>query len=149
MYKVCCSILLAACCLSGQTARVTAPPAPQAIEKLNLVLMALKTANAPSDTLTQQLADSMMALAISDRQPLRSDVEGFASEFTRALVGKGFNNDQAAVLQQCLLDIVRGTGISNFSAAQRLRETLAALRVDNLKTDAITSRFLTIGEAVR
>jgi len=149
MYKACCCVLLASWGLSAQTARVTAPPTPQAIEKLNATLMALRNAGVPSEPLSQQLADSMMALAQRDHQPARQDVTGFTDEFTRVLVGKKFNNDQAAVLQQCLMDVVRGTGISNFSLAQRLRETLTALRVDDLKTDLVTRRFLAIAEAVR
>jgi len=149
MYRACCCVLLAAWALSGQTTRGTAAPSPQTIDKLNSAMAALKTAKAPSDVLGRQLADSMMALAIGDRQPVPSDVEGFTSEFTRALAGRGFNNDQGAVLQQCLLDIVRGTGTSNLSVAQHLRETLTALRVDNPATDAVIKRFLAIGEAVR
>jgi hypothetical protein len=156
MYKACCLILLASVGFNGQTARdgdsagyVTVPATPQAIEHLHATLMALKYARAPSDSLSQQLADSMMALTLDQRQPSRSEVAEFTGEFTRALVGSGFNNDQAAALQQCLVDLLRGEGITNYELAQRLRGTLAELRVDDVKTEMIIRRFLVIGEAVR
>jgi hypothetical protein len=145
MFKACCCVLLAGWGLTAQTAPVTA----QAIEKLNSTLRAIGNAGAPSESLSRQLADSMMALALRDRRPARPDVIGFTNEFTRVLIGRKFDDDQAAVLQQCLTDVVRGTGISNFALARRLRETLTALRVDDLKTDLVTRRFLAIAEAVR
>lgn len=145
MYKIWCCILLASCCLSGQTA----PPSQQNIDKLKAALSALNTTNTSSALLSRQLADSMMGLAFTEHQPVRSVVESFSDEFADALAGKRVDNNREAVLQQCLMDILRGTGISNFSVAQHLRETLKSLRVDDLKAGVITRQLLTIGEAVR
>ena len=142
MYKACCCILLAGLSLCGQT--------PQATVQLNPTLtMALVNAGVPGDVWSQRLADGMMALASDGRRPTRSEVSDFTSALTGVLAGKRIDNAQIAILQQCLVDVLRRAGVSNFALARQLRETLTALHVDDPKADLITRRFLVIGEAVR
>jgi hypothetical protein len=72
---------------------------------------------------SQQLADSMLPLVVREREPTVPQVTDFASEFARALVGRTLSNEQVVALQQCIVDMLRGQGISNFALAKRLQET--------------------------
>jgi hypothetical protein len=86
---------------------------------------------------------------VREHEPTVPQVTDFTSEITRALVGRALSIEQVVALQQCILDMMRGAGISNFALAQRLLETLTVLKVNDQKTGLIVRRFLTIGEAVR
>ena len=149
MFKALCCILLTGYGLTGQTAHPAAPPASQSILKLDSTLTALKNASAPPGSLSRQLAEIMMTLAVPDSQPARSEVVGFTDEFTRALAGTRFSNDQMAALRQCLVDVMHTAGTSNFALARRLQDILTAIRVDDRKASLVIRRFLAIREAVR
>ena len=153
MYKPCFCLLLASLGISGQynnsSAHFTEPASSQSVEKVKTALLAMSKIDLPIDLLSQQLADSMLPLVVREHEPTVPQVKSFTSEMTRALVGIALNNEQAVALQQCIVDMLRGTGISNFALAQRLQQTLTALQVNDTKTDLIIRRFLTIGAAVR
>lgn len=116
--------------------------------KLKSILMALKYSSAVQASLAQQLRDEMMALADSNRKPLRATVSVFADEFTDTLFGKDLSNAQVSELQSSITDMLRGSR-ANFNSASRLREVLVAIHVEDSKTRRITRRFIAIGEEVR
>jgi hypothetical protein len=96
----------------------------------------------------RQLTDALLSLTIEDRRPARATVEKFAEEFTSAVSGKKLTAIQFTDIQLALVNMVRGE-ISNYRSARVLRDALASLRLDPAKEQAITTRFLAIGEEVR
>ena len=149
MNRLCFCLLLAGLTMSGQSPYFTEPASAPSIQKVKLALIAISKAGLPTDLLSRQLADSMFPLVVRGHEPTVPQVTNFTTDITRALAGRALNNEQLAALQQCIVDMLRGTGISNFALAQRLEETLSALQVNDTKTGLIIRRFLTIGETVR
>ena len=157
MYKPCFCLLLASLGMSGQSSFpygnsspwFTEPASAESIQKVKSALLAIAKADAPIDFLSRQLADSILPLVVRDHEPTVPQVTDFTHEISRALVGRMLSNEQVWALQQCIVDMLRGAGISNFALAQRLHETLTALEVNDARTNIIIRRFLTIGEAVR
>ena len=156
MDKPCVCLLLASLGMSGQplpfgnSPYSIEPASAPSIQKLKSALLAMKTADSHNiDLLSRQLADSMFPLVVRERQPTVPQVPDFTSEITRALAGRALSDEQVTALQQCIVGMLRGAGISNFALAQSLQETLTALKVNDPQTDRIIRRFLTIGEEVR
>jgi hypothetical protein len=154
MRMACFCILLASFGLSGQpygnsAPYFTEPASAPSIQKLKSALRAISKADLPVDLLSQNLADSMLPLVVRGHEPTVPEVTDFAREITRALAGRALSDEQVVALQECLVGMLRGTGISNFALAQHLQETLTALSIDDTQTDLIIRRFLDIGEAVR
>ena len=118
-----------------------------AIARLNTTLTALQNVSADRVILTRQLVDAMMALGEGNRRPSRPTVEGFVDEFISALIGK-FTNTQLAMLQRPITEVLRGS-TTNLDSASHLRESLASVHINYSRTQAITKRFLAIGEEVR
>jgi|ERR1700687_820795 len=147
--KVCllCHPLLLVVSLSGQSAqedRVTAA----AVSKLNSTLMALKDAAASRASRSQELVDEMMSLAKRDGPP-RLVITRFADKLTNALTGRKLNEAQMTTVQQSIVDVLRGSGTSNLSLADRLQETLIVVGISSSETRLIIRDFIAVGEAVR
>ena len=124
-------------------------PADQAAAKMDAILGAMKDPGASRDSLSQQLADVILSLAQSDRQPSRITVEAFTDELTGALIGKDLKrNAPPKWLLGPIVEILSPSG-ANFTKASRLGDTLRSLGVDASKTQRITTRFINIGEEVR
>jgi hypothetical protein len=138
------SLLLLSVGLNGQSTEED----KAAAGKLYAILAALKNSKADKTSLAQQLRDEMMALADSDRKPLRATVSGFANEFADALFGKNLTNAQVRDLQSSVIGLLRGAR-ANISSASRLRETLVAIHIDDSKTRRITRIAIAIGEEIR
>ena len=144
MRRVLCCLILFGASVLGQSGR---EEKSAACKKLQPILTALKSPGASRPSLTTQLADAMMSLTSSDRQPSRSTVVSFADELTGALIGKDLK-DQPGVLQQSICEVLSGS-TTNFKSATRFREALTALRIDSMKKQTLTTRFMAIGEEVR
>jgi hypothetical protein len=166
MLKVVACAALAVLIVNGQTlnqpfdqvnpqSSKPAPAAPgpasvaQTITKMRSILMAMKSRSNRDDSLNQQLADSILALASPERKPARTPISAFTVELANALRGTSFKDDQDTALQQCIVDVVRAGNVTNFRLAQRLRESLAALGANESNTDLVIRRFVAVGEAVR
>ena len=147
MYKACCYILLSglALNLSGQTSPAAVPGDVQAIAKLGPLMRTVMQSGASATELT----DTILAIALKDRQPTRQEVSGFTEALADAKAPGPIPSAQVSALQRCIVDILRDQSASNFALAQRLRQALTAIRVNDLKTDLIIRRFLAVGEAVR
>ena len=164
MYGAGICILLAYAALSAQPSA----PSATATADLHATLLALKEARVPASSLSQRLADDMMALATGDRRPSRAEVVAFSGELTRTLRGawqaqpapqtplrmgdlsrNATEIDTEAWLQQCLVDIVRVPGPTNLDIAERLRRVLTQLRIKDSESNLLIRRFLAIGESVR
>jgi hypothetical protein len=115
--------------------------------KLKPILVALKNPDASRALLTGQLAEAMMALTSSDRQPSRSTVGSFADELTGALIGRDFTN-QLGALQQSVCEVLSGS-TTNLKSSSRFEETLAAVGLDRARRETATRRFMAIGKEVR
>jgi hypothetical protein len=147
MYKACWCILLSGLVLnvSGQTSRAAVPADAQAIAKLSsLTRIVIQSGDGATE-----LTDAILAIAMKDREPTRQAVSGFSEALANAKVTAPIPSTQLSALQTCIVDVLRDESTSNFALAERLRQTLRALRVNDLKTDLIIRRFLAIGEAVR
>jgi hypothetical protein len=143
-----CYSLLLVVSLSGQSAhedRVTAA----AVSKLSSTLMALKDATASRASRSQELVDEMMSLAKKDYCPPRLVIARFADKLTSALVGRKLNESQVTTVQQSIVNVLRGSGTSNLSLADRLQETLTVLGISPSETRFIIRDFIAVGEAVR
>jgi hypothetical protein len=157
-------IMLAALIVNGQTFNqpfdrvnpqssrpAAAIPRPtsvaQTVTKMWSILMALKNQSGPSDLLSQQLADSMLALALPERQPTRAELVAFTVELSNVLSATSFNEEQGTNLQQCIVDVMRAGNVTNYQLARRLRETLTALGLK--EPNAVIRTFVAVSEAVR
>jgi hypothetical protein len=116
-------------------------------DRLQPILMSLKSPEASRPSLTRQLVEAMMAVTSSDRQPSRSTVESFAAELTSALIGRDFTN-QLGALQQSVCDVLSGS-TTNLKSSSRFEETLAVIGLDRTKRETVTRRFMAIGKEVR
>jgi hypothetical protein len=136
---------------SSRPASVAPRPASVAetITKMRSILMAMKSRSKPGDLLNQQLADSMLALALPERQPTRAKIVAFTAELSNALSGMSFNDEQDTILQQCIVDVMRAGNVTNYQLARRLRKTLTAVGADGPNTDLVIRNFVAVGEAVR
>ncbi len=119
-----------------------------ALAKLRITLLALKDGRASRTSLSEQLADNMMALTEEDRQPRRQTIAVFADQLVTALVGRELAGARATTLQQSIVDVLRGER-ANLASASALRETLTAVGVDTVRVQSLTTRFLAIGREVR
>jgi hypothetical protein len=111
--------------------------------------MAMKSRSNRDDSLNQQLADSMLALTLPERQPARTTIVAFTTELANALRGTSFHDEQDAALQQCIVDVMRAEKVTNYRLARSLRDALAALGANEPNTDLVIRRFVAVGEAVR
>jgi hypothetical protein len=111
--------------------------------------MALKDAAASRASRSQELVDEMMSLAKRDYCPPRLVITHFADKLTSALLGKKLNEAQMTTVQQSIVDVLRGSGTSNLSLADRLQATLTALGISPSETRLIIRDFIAVGEAVR
>ena len=100
-----------------------------AIANLTSTLTGIGKADASRGRLSQRLADDMLALADRDREPSPSVVVGFADELTAALYGKALSVRSVAVLQQSILEVLRGSS-ATFAPAASLRQILSQAGVD-------------------
>ncbi len=139
---LCCLVLIAATALGQGRLDKSGP-----CNKLQPILMALKTPAVSRSSLTTQLADAMMSLTSSDRQPSRSTVVSFADEFTSALIGKDLTN-QLSALQQSICEVLSGS-TTNFKSASHFRDALTALSIESSEKQALSTRFMAIGDEVR
>jgi hypothetical protein len=142
-----CYPLLLVLSLSGQSTHED-EVASAAVSKLNSTLMALKDATASRASRSQELADEMMSLAKRDG-PSRLVITRFADKLTNALVGRKLNETQMTVVQQSIVQVLRGSRTSNLSLADRLQETLTVLGISPSETRLIITDFIAVGEAVR
>jgi hypothetical protein len=158
MRKVCLCTMLAALALSGQSINQpfdqVNPPSDatrltQALARVHLALTAMMQPGVSADLASQQLADSMAALALPERKPTRPELTAFTDELAKAFNGKIFDHTQGATLVQCIADLLRAEDVSNYQIAERLRETLSAAGISDGSADLVIRRFLVIGEAVR
>ncbi len=147
MYKACWCILLSGLVLNvnGQTPRATVPVDTQAIAKLGSLTRIVMQSGVRGTELT----DTILAIAMKDREPTRQAVSGFTEALANAKVTGPIPSAQVSALESCIVGVLRDESTSNFALAERLRHALTALRVNDLKTDLIIRRFLAIGEAVR
>ena len=127
---------LLASCMCAQTA------------SLKTALYALTSSDADRALVTKQLADAIMPLARSNRQPSRHSVEDFATELARSMIGKELTIVQAGSLENAITEMMRGS-VPNYTSTGHLRDALTAIHIDPADTRAITTRFLAIGEEVR
>jgi hypothetical protein len=126
------------------------PASPaQTITKMHSTLMAMKSRSNRDDSLNQQLADSMLALASSEQQPARPVIAAFALELANALRGTSFNDRQDTILQQCIVDVMRAENGTNYRLARTLRDALTTLGANEPNIDLVTRKFVAVGEAVR
>jgi hypothetical protein len=144
MKRALCGLILAGLSVFGQSS-----PTDQAAARLDSILSAMKDPGASRTSLSQQLADVILALAQSDHPPTRSTVMSFTDELTGALIGKDLKwNAPPRWLLGSILEILSTSG-ANFTKASRLGDTLKSLGVDASKTHRITTLFIKIGEEVR
>ena len=143
MRSVVCSLLFAAT-LIGQTAGED----KIAIANLRSTLTGIGKADASRASLSQRLADDMLALADRDHEPSPTVVAGFADELTAALYGKALSVRSVAVLQQSIRDVLRGSS-ATFAPAASLRQILTRAGVDATKSQLVTRRFMAIGEELK
>jgi hypothetical protein len=136
------------CLVVFGTSLIAQPDKSPDLDKLRPILMALKNAGASRPLLTNQLVEAMMALADKDRQPARSTVVSFAEQFTGLLLGKSLTNSQVEGLAGAIGEVMTGSTTS-FRSSGHLRDVLTAVAIDNTKQQAITRRFIAIGEEVR
>lgn len=144
MRSILCGLFLTGFCLFGQSTHEDT----STLSRLNLTLTGLQNAGAGRLSLAHQLVDVMLSVGEGDRRPSRSTIEVFADEFVGALIGRSFTKDQLSMLQRSIMEVLRGS-TTNLNSASHLREPLAALHVDSSRMQAITKRFLAIGEEVR
>jgi hypothetical protein len=115
---------------------------------LKTALYALTSSEADRTLVTKQLADAMMPLARSNRQPSRHSVEAFAAELGRSVAGKELTIVQVRSLENVIAEMMRGS-VPNYTSTGHLRDALSAIHIDSADERAITTRFLAIGEEVR
>jgi len=118
------------------------------LEHLSAILQALKDNRESSPSLSNQLVGAMMAVADPVHPPSRPVVAGFADALTSALAGKYLTTPHVMMLQRSIADVLLPSG-ATFIPATRLRETLAAIRIDSSKTQEIVKRYIAIGEELR
>ena len=94
-----------------------------------------------------QLADVIMSLAQSDRQPSRDTVLAFTNELTSALAGQQLKMPSAWLLP-AVREILSASG-TNVAKATLFRNSLANIGIDFGTAQRVTTRFIKIGEEVR
>jgi len=91
----------------------------------------------------------MMSTAETDQQPSRFTVARFLDELMAALSGRKLQRPQTAALAQCLVDVVRPSGVSTMLVAVRTRDLLTAAGVSAPKIPLVIGKLVAIGEEVR
>jgi hypothetical protein len=119
-----------------------------AAQSIQSTLLGLKDPHASRKVLSNQLVDEMMALAKSDRSPMRTTVQRFAEDLTTALMGKDMTAVRAAALEKAISGVLSGKG-STFLPASSLYETLVGFRIEDRTIQGIVGRFRDIGQEVR
>lgn len=97
---------------------------------------------------SRQLADAMMSLAADDHRPARATVDKFADDLVGAVSGRRLTDAESMALYGSLAAVMRGS-TSNFNSARQFRNALASLRVFPAREQALTTKFIAIGEEVR
>jgi len=133
--------LLLATCLWGQVV-------PKTGANLETTLLALQDAGVDRASITNQLAEKLMALAQTDHQPSRPTVELFADKFVRAIRGKKMTRTQVIAFQSSFAQMLDGAR-PNFYSASHFHEALISLSIDSLVREELTAKFIAIGEEIR
>jgi hypothetical protein len=115
---------------------------------LKTALYALTGSDADRTFVTKQLADAIMPLARSNRQLSRQNVEDFATELARSMIGKELTIVQVRSLENAITEMMRGS-VPNYTSTGHLRDALSAIHIDSADMHVVTTRFLAIGEEVR
>src|SRR5579864_8921007 len=98
---------------------------------LKTALYALTVPDADRTFVAKQLADAIMPLARSDRQPSRHSVENFAAELARLMIGKELTIVQAGSLEKAITEMVRGS-VPNYTSTGHLRDALGGIHLDSV-----------------
>src|ERR1700722_355430 len=96
---------------------------------LKTALYALTISDADRTFVTKQLADAIMPLTRSNRQPSRHSVENFAIELARSMVGKELSIAQAGSLETAITEMMRGL-VPNYTSTSHLRDALSGIHID-------------------
>jgi len=144
MYGIALVALLCGLSLFGQTAK---PADTEAVERLGPMINAVVRGGADSGS--QRLAQTILSLARDPQKPSRREVAEFVDSMAGVLAGQRVDETRVLKVSRCIVDAVRGTGPSNLALATQFTNSLAELRVSDLKVAPIVRRFMAIGEAVR
>ena len=133
MWKALGCVLAAGMALLGQN---TDP-----VTRLNPVLQRAMT----GDASTEELADAIVALAPPLQRIFRNDITRLASALTGVMEGHKMTDAETTTLSQCIVGLLQGSEVSNFSLAVRFRDTLTGMGVVDPNIDLIVRRFVDVG----
>ncbi len=140
------------CALAAFGTLIAQAPAASDTEiaaKLNPLVSAAIRRSATIAETNDKLTNALMAIARSGSQPSRELVASFVSSLADFTSGRQVDSAHVSALSECMADMLRGSGVTNFGLARQLRTTLTELGVTDAKLDPITRQFIAIGEAVR
>jgi hypothetical protein len=133
MWKAWACVLTAGIVLFGQN---TDP-----VTRLNPVLQRAMTGDASQD----ELAEAIVSLAPPLQRIFRNDITKLAGALTGVMQGRQMTAAQTEVLSRCIVGLLQGADVSNFSLALRFRDTLTSMGIVDPKTDLIVRRFVDVG----
>src|SRR5262249_1915113 len=119
------------------------------IDAISSSLLQLNVAGPSRDAIQRQIAQTMISSAEADQQPSGSTVGRFLDELTAALSGRKLRQPQTVALAQCLVDVVRPSGVSTMLVAVRTRDLLTVAGVSAPKISLVIGKLVAIGEEVR
>jgi hypothetical protein len=111
------------------------------VSRLNPVLQRAMTGDASTD----ELADAIVALAPPLQRFFRNDITRLAAALSGVMEGRKMTAEQTEALSQCIVGLMQGADVSNFSLAVRFRDTLMGMGIVDPKTDLIVRRFVDVG----
>jgi hypothetical protein len=124
----------------------------QSTAKLESDVMLLANPSASRNTVAQQVADDILALAEKDAQPTRRTALDFADELSKALAGKQFSAEKVTPVTQAILDVLQSSGVPSYrfhAAIDHLRDGLIALGATSAQAKSAAGRLLILGQEVR
>jgi hypothetical protein len=119
------------------------------IDAISASLLQLNATGSAREAIQRQIAETMISSAETDLQPSRSTVGRFLDELTAALSGRKLQRPQTVALAQCLVDVVRPSGVSTMLVAVRTRDLLTVAGVSGPKIPLVIGKLIAIGEEVR
>jgi hypothetical protein len=133
MWKAWACVLTAAIVLFGQN---TDP-----VSRLNPVLQRAMSGDASTD----ELAEAIVSLAPPLQRIFRNDITRLAAALTGVMEGRKMTDAETTTLSQCIVGLLQGADVSNFSLAVRFRDTLTGMGVVDPNIDLIVRRFVDVG----
>ena len=101
------------------------------------------------DSVSQSLAGRMISIAPLEHWAGRQQMDALISALRGVMAGREISDAQLTVLSQCIVNVLRGQGGSNFALAAEIRQELTTLGIGDQRSDLIVRRFVALGETVR